>query len=159
MTLTKAVAENLELAEFLEQDPEAQEIMDMGYKLEGIVRNVGRHAGGVVIAPSALTDFVPLYSEELGAGLVSQFDKDDVETAGLVKFDFLGLRTLTIIDWAVRAVNAAVPEAAAPVVIEQIPLDDRPTFELLRRAETTGSIPARKSRYERSHPSPSAGQH
>ena len=68
--------------------------MEMAYKLEGIVRNVGRHAGGVVIAPSALTDFVPLYTEDSGTGLVSQYDKDDVERAGLVKFDFLGLKPL-----------------------------------------------------------------
>ncbi|MEM6707547.1 MAG: DNA polymerase III subunit alpha [Pseudomonadota bacterium] len=138
MTLAKAVAENGELKEFIEQDVEAQEIMEMAFKLEGIVRNVGRHAGGVVIAPSALTDFVPLYSEELGAGLVSQFDKDDVETAGLVKFDFLGLKTLTIIDWAVAAVNANLPGDGCPVVLKDIPLDDRETYGLLRRADTTG---------------------
>ena len=98
MTLTKAMAESAEMKEFVESTEEASEIMDMAFKLEGIVRNVGRHAGGVVIAPSALTDFVPLYTEESGTGLVSQFDKDDVERAGLVKFDFLGLKTLTIID-------------------------------------------------------------
>ncbi|MEM1432770.1 MAG: DNA polymerase III subunit alpha [Pseudomonadota bacterium] len=138
MTLGKAVAESDELRQFLEQDEEAQEIMEMAYKLEGIVRNVGRHAGGVVIAPSALTDFVPLYSEELGAGLVSQFDKDDVETAGLVKFDFLGLKTLTIIDWAVQAINGQLPDGGRPILLKDLPLDDRMTYELLRRAETTG---------------------
>jgi DNA polymerase-3 subunit alpha len=111
--------------------------MEMAYKLEGIVRGVGRHAGGVVIAPSALTDFVPLYVDELSGGLVSQFDKDDVEAAGLVKFDFLGLKTLTIIQWAVQAINAGRPADAPPVQIDRIPLDDPKTFELLRRAETT----------------------
>ena len=74
--------------------------------LEGLARNAGTHAGGVVIAPSVLTDFAPLYCEAGGGSVVTQFDKDDVEAAGLVKFDFLGLRTLTIIDWAVRTINA-----------------------------------------------------
>ena len=139
MTLTKAMAESAEMKEFVESSEEASEIMDMAFKLEGIVRNVGRHAGGVVIAPSALTDFVPLYTEESGTGLVSQFDKDDVERAGLVKFDFLGLKTLTIIDWAVKSVNKYRQTLGKePVEIENIPLDDRGTFEQLRRGETTG---------------------
>ena len=77
-------------------------MIDLARPLEGLVRNAGKHAGGVVIAPSALTDFVPLYCESAGAPPVTQFDKDDVESIGLVKFDFLGLRTLTIIDWATR---------------------------------------------------------
>ena len=77
----------------------------MARKLEGVVRNVGKHAGGVVIAPTKLTDFSPMYCDEAGGGLVTQFDKDDVEEAGLVKFDFLGLRTLTIIDWALKTIN------------------------------------------------------
>ena len=139
MTLTKAMAESAEMKEFVESTEEASEIMDMAFKLEGIVRNVGRHAGGVVIAPSALTDFVPLYTEESGTGLVSQFDKDDVERAGLVKFDFLGLKTLTIIDWAVKSVNQYRQTLGEePVEIDSIPLNDRGTFEQLRRGDTTG---------------------
>ncbi len=138
MTLEKAVSQSSELADFIASSEEVGEIMDMAYKLEGVVRGVGRHAGGVVIAPSALTDFVPLYMDDQSGGLVSQFDKDDVESAGLVKFDFLGLKTLTIIDWAVQAVNAGGRDAAEPVDIDQIPLDDPATFEFLRTAETTG---------------------
>lgn len=138
MTLTKAVAESRELASFIEENDEVAEIMEMAYKLEGIVRGVGRHAGGVVIAPSALTDFVPLYVDDLSGSLVSQYDKDDVESAGLVKFDFLGLKTLTIIQWAVQAINAQRDDSAEPVQIDRIPLDDPATFELLKRAETTG---------------------
>jgi DNA polymerase-3 subunit alpha len=138
MTLAKAVETSEELRSFIGESEEVVEIMDMAYKLEGIVRNVGRHAGGVVIAPSSLTDFVPLYREDQGVGLVSQFDKDDVEQAGLVKFDFLGLKTLTIIDWAVQAVNDALPEGSPTLAIEALPLDDAATFALLRRAETTG---------------------
>ncbi len=137
MTLSKAVEQNTELAEFIASSEEVSEIMDMAYKLEGLVRNVGKHAGGVVIAPSQLTDFVPLYVDEGSGSLVSQFDKDDVESAGLVKFDFLGLKTLTIIDWAVRAINARPDRQSNPVTVESIPLDDTDTFALLKRAETT----------------------
>ena len=137
MTLEKAMDESPELKAFVEADEEAGEIMDMAYKLEGIVRNEGRHAGGVVIAPDKLTGFVPVSVDESSGGLVSQFDKDDVERAGLVKFDFLGLRTLTIIDWTLKAVNAA-STGEAPLCIHSIPLDDPATFRLLKAAETTG---------------------
>ena len=113
MTLERAVAEAPELRDFIADNDEVGEIMDMAYKLEGIVRNVGKHAGGVVIAPSRLTDFVPLYVDDASAGVVSQFDKDDVERAGLVKFDFLGLKTLTIIDWTVAAINEVRAERSA----------------------------------------------
>ena len=138
MTLGKAMEDSEELRSFVNDNDEVAEIMDMAYKLEGIVRNVGRHAGGVVIAPSALTDFVPLYTEDAGTGLVSQYDKDDVERAGLVKFDFLGLKTLTIIDWAVKSINAQRKSDGTPLRIEDLPLGDKQTFDLLRRAETTG---------------------
>ncbi|MEZ5558386.1 MAG: DNA polymerase III subunit alpha [Pseudomonadales bacterium] len=138
MTLAKAVEQSSELANFIAESEEVGEIMEMAYKLEGIVRGVGKHAGGVVIAPSALTDFVPLYVDDATGGLISQFDKDDVESAGLVKFDFLGLKTLTIIDWAVAAINAQHPDGAQPLAIDRLPLDDPDTFDLLRRAETTG---------------------
>lgn len=136
MTLTKAVAESSELSDFINASDEVGEIMDMAYRLEGLVRNVGKHAGGVVIAPSQLTDFVPLYVDEGSGSLVSQFDKDDVESAGLVKFDFLGLKTLTVIDWAVKAVNARA-DISEPITVESIPLDCPETFALLGRAETT----------------------
>ena len=138
ITLTEAVDKEAELAQFIEDNDEVAEIMDMAYRLEGVVRNVGRHAGGVVIAPSALDDFVPLYTETAGAGAVSQYDKDDVERAGLVKFDFLALKTLTIMDWAVAAVNAQREHSGeAPLDLATLPLDDPATYELLRSAETT----------------------
>jgi DNA polymerase III subunit alpha len=95
-----------EFCEVYEQDEDARALVDLALKLENLTRNAGKHAGGVVIAPSPLTDFAPLYCEPGGGGVVTQFDKDDVEAVGLVKFDFLGLRTLTIIDWAVKAINA-----------------------------------------------------
>ena len=138
MTLEKAREQEPLLQEFLDTDEEAQEIWAMAIQLEGITRNVGKHAGGVVIAPTRLTDFTPLYCDESGEGLVTQFDKDDVEEAGLVKFDFLGLRTLTIIDWAVRRINEQRRGAAEPEVdITAIPLDDETTYALLQKAETT----------------------
>jgi len=138
MTLEKALAEEEPLQEFLKGDDEAQEIWDMALQLEGITRNVGKHAGGVVIAPTVLTDFSPLYCDEAGEGLVTQFDKDDVEEAGLVKFDFLGLRTLTIIDWAVATVNRQRAEQGEEALdILALPLDDEATYELLKKAQTT----------------------
>ena len=137
MTLAKAMDGNAELRTFVEEDEEAGEIMDMAYKLEGIVRNEGRHAGGVVIAPDKLNRFVPVSLDEPSGGLVSQFDKDDVEHAGLVKFDFLGLKTLTIIDWTVKDINAG-QSGKEPLCIDGIPLQDPATFRLLKEAETTG---------------------
>jgi len=138
MTLAKALEQEEPLREFLQSDAQAQEIWEMAEQLEGLVRNVGKHAGGVVIAPSKLTDFAPLFCDERGGGLVTQFDKSDVEDVGLVKFDFLGLRTLTIIDWAVKMINAARERAGElPLDISQLPLDDSRSFQLLRSGETT----------------------
>ncbi|MAY07099.1 MAG: DNA polymerase III subunit alpha, partial [Pseudomonadales bacterium] len=141
MTLTKAYEQEEMLRDFLANDEEAQEIWDMALKLEGITRNVGKHAGGVVIAPTKLTDFAPLYCDESGGGLVTQFDKDDVEAAGLVKFDFLGLRTLTIIKWAMETIHRQQRAQGASdeelVNIDLIPLDDAPTYSMLQKAETT----------------------
>ena len=138
MTLSKALEQEPALKEFLEADEQAQEIWDMAEQLEGVVRGVGKHAGGVVIAPSKLTDFAPLFCDETGSGLVTQFDKNDVEDAGLVKFDFLGLRTLTIIDWALKIVNAQRAKVSEdPLDIMAIPLEDKKTFDLLKSAETT----------------------
>jgi len=137
MTLKKAMEQEEALRAFVAESEEVSEIMDMAFKLEGIVRNIGKHAGGVVIAPGKLTDFVPLVADDAGS-LMTQFDKDDVEAAGLVKFDFLGLRTLTIIDWALDAVNAFRKEdGEAPMVIEDVPLGDPRVFDLLKKAETT----------------------
>lgn len=138
MTLKKAYEQEEAIQEFLAGDEAGQEIWEMALKLEGTTRNVGKHAGGVVIAPTKLTDFAPLYCDEEGHGLVTQFDKDDVEQAGLVKFDFLGLRTLTIIDWALETINKRKKEAGEALIdINQINLSDVDVFKLLQRAETT----------------------
>ncbi len=138
MTLAQALEEEPQLKEFIAVDSDAGEIWEMAVQLEGLTRNVGKHAGGVVIAPTKLTDFAPLFCDETGSGLVTQFDKGDVEEAGLVKFDFLGLRTLTIIDWArIMIDKQRVKKGEAPLDISAIPLDDPKTFGLLKRAETT----------------------
>ena len=138
MTLKKALAQEEPLQALLRDDGDAQEIWDMALQLEGLTRNVGKHAGGVVIAPSKLTDFSPLFCDDTGAGLVTQYDKKDVEDVGLVKFDFLGLRTLTIIDWAVKIIDEQRCQTGElPLDIARIPLDDEDSFKLLKRAETT----------------------
>jgi len=109
ITLEKALEDSDELATMYRDDEEVAAIIDLAKSLEGLVRNAGKHAGGVVISPGPLTDFAPLYCEEGGTNVVTQLDKDDVEAVGLVKFDFLGLKTLTIIDWAIHIINDTNP--------------------------------------------------
>ncbi len=137
MTLAKAIDSEAELADLIETDSDVATIMELARSLEGLARNAGKHAGGVVIAPTELTDFAPLYCEAGGANVVTQFDKDDVEAAGLVKFDFLGLRTLTVIDWAVETINKNGPTSRPPLDIAKLPLDDPATYRLLQAAQTT----------------------
>jgi DNA polymerase-3 subunit alpha len=138
ITLDKALEQEEELRRLYAGDAEVRELIDLARALEGLARNAGTHAGGVVIAPSVLTDFTPLYCEEGGSAPVTQFDKDDVEAAGLVKFDFLGLRTLTIIDWAVRDINAIRAAAAEPPLsMGALPMDDPDTYQLLKSCKTT----------------------
>jgi DNA polymerase-3 subunit alpha len=134
MTLSKALEDEPQLKAAYDEDEEVREMLDRALQLEGLTRNVGKHAGGVVIAPGQLTDLVPLYCDAAGDNLVTQFDKDDVEQVGLVKFDFLGLRTLTIIDWALQNI---VKNGKEPVDINRIALDDPATFALLESGETT----------------------
>lgn len=138
ITLTKALEQEEELRRRYEDEDEVKELLDLALKLEGLTRNAGKHAGGVVIAPSKLTDFTAIYCEQGSTQLLSQFDKDDVEAAGLVKFDFLGLRTLTIINWALITINQQRKCAGLPAVdITEIPMDDQPTFDLLKACKTT----------------------
>jgi DNA polymerase-3 subunit alpha len=138
ITLDDALDKEEELRKRYRNEDEVRQLLDMARSLEGLVRNAGTHAGGVVIAPSVLTDFAPLYCEAGSATVVTQFDKDDVEAAGLVKFDFLGLRTLTIIDWAVRTINAARAAAGeAALDLAAMLMDDAATYALLKRCETT----------------------
>ncbi|MFT8211936.1 MAG: DNA polymerase III subunit alpha [Symbiopectobacterium sp.] len=138
MTLEKAFAAEPQLQEIYDADEEVKALIDMARKLEGVTRNAGKHAGGVVISPTKITDFAPLYCDSEGNHPVTQFDKNDVEYAGLVKFDFLGLRTLTIIDWALEMINARrAKQGLEPIDIAAIPLDDKKSFDMLQRSETT----------------------
>ena len=138
MTLTKALQDSPDLKHLYDTEEEVKALIDMALSLEGTVRNAGKHAGGVVISPTKLTDFTALYCEEGGGNLVTQFDKDDVEAVGLVKFDFLGLRTLTIIDWALQAINAKKKLANEALIdITTIPRDDLASYVLLKNGLTT----------------------
>lgn len=138
MTLEKALDEEPQLKQRYDEEEDTRAIIDLAMSLEGIKRNAGKHAGGVVIGPSKLTDFTPLFCEPGGANVVTQFDMKDVEKVGLVKFDFLGLRTLTIIDWALKAINTErVKAGEEPIVLETLPMDDAATFQLLRECRTT----------------------
>ncbi|ASB02909.1 DNA polymerase III subunit alpha [Proteus mirabilis] len=138
MTLEKAFAAEPQLPEIYEADEEVKSLIDMARKLEGVTRNAGKHAGGVVISPTKITDFAPLYCDPEGNNPVTQFDKNDVEYAGLVKFDFLGLRTLTIINWALEMINARrAKKSLEPVDISAISLTDQRSFDMLQRSETT----------------------
>ncbi|MFZ9652160.1 MAG: DNA polymerase III subunit alpha [Steroidobacteraceae bacterium] len=138
ITLDAALEKEPELRKLYKSDEEVRNLINLAKSLEGLTRNAGKHAGGVVIAPSVIEDFAPLYCEEGGSNVVTQFDKDDVEAAGLVKFDFLGLRTLTVIEHAVRTVNRAREAAGEPLLdIATLPMDDAATFALLKSCRTT----------------------
>jgi DNA polymerase-3 subunit alpha len=136
VSLKKAREMEPEISAIAESEEGVPELLELAGRLEDLTRNVGMHAGGVLIAPGQLTDFCPLYCADSSASVVSQFDKDDVEDIGLVKFDFLGLRTLTILDWAMRHV-ARLSGGSAPFALETLPLDDSATYELLQNANTT----------------------
>lgn len=135
ITLDKAMAQEPMLAKRYEEESDVRQLIDLCRILEGLVRNVGTHAGGVVIAPSKISDYSPVYCDEEKTSIVTQYDKDDIEKIGLVKFDFLGLRTLTIINWAIENIKVS---KGITLDITTIPLDDSKTFELLQACETTG---------------------
>jgi DNA polymerase-3 subunit alpha len=135
VTIAEAIIEEPLLAERQENEEEVKTLLDLAQQVEGITRNIGMHAGGVLIAPGKLTDFCPLYTQGGDTGVVSQYDKDDVEAVGLVKFDFLGLTTLTILDRAVRYIKMLDP-AMAEFDLAKLPLDDRASYELLTKAKT-----------------------
>ena len=138
ITLSDALVKEPQLAERRENEEELKELLELALRLEGLVRNIGMHAGGVLISPGKISDFSPVYCQADGASLVSQYDKDDVEAVGLVKFDFLGLRTLTILELAlVNANKQRATEGLAPLSFETLPLNDKPTFQLLKTANTT----------------------
>ncbi|WP_314439997.1 DNA polymerase III subunit alpha [Massilia timonae] len=135
VSIAEAIEEEPLLKERLENEEEVKQLLDLAQQVEGITRGIGMHAGGVLIAPGKLTDFCPLYTQGGDAGVVSQYDKDDVEAVGLVKFDFLGLTTLTILDRAVNYIKDLDP-AEADFDLAALPLDDRASYKLLSEAKT-----------------------
>ena len=138
MTLDRALKEEDTLKQRYADEEEVRILIDLAKKLEGLVRNAGKHAGGIVISPRALTEFMPLYCEKNTTVTSTQFDMGDVETIGLVKFDFLGLRTLTIIDWALKDINdKLLDKTAAKLDVRTIALDDTGTYATIRRMDTT----------------------
>ncbi len=123
------------LAERYRKEDEVRTLIELAQKLEGLTRNVGMHAGGVLIAPGKLTDFGPLYQQPGSEAAVSQYDKDDVEAVGLVKFDFLGLATLTILEIAKELIVGRHP-GQQNFAFENIPLDDANTYKLFSEGRT-----------------------
>jgi DNA polymerase-3 subunit alpha len=140
VSLAKAREMEPEFNAIIASEEGVEELMELGERLEDLTRNVGMHAGGVLIAPGKLTDFCPLYCAEGSESTVSQYDKDDVEAVGLVKFDFLGLRTLTIIDWAVRYIKGSGVEGAQGFNIDTIPLDDKATYDTIFKTANTTAV-------------------
>ena len=138
MTLEKALKDNSDLRRILKVDEDAAEIFEMAKKLEGIIRNVGKHAAGVVMAPSEINDYSPLYLDETTDTLATQFDMKDIESVGLQKFDFLGLKTLTVINKALIEINKSRSKInLKPIDIDEIDLEDKGTFDLLQKGLST----------------------
>ncbi|HEY3326565.1 MAG TPA: DNA polymerase III subunit alpha [Novimethylophilus sp.] len=138
ITLAAALEQEPQLKERQEKEEEVRELLELALRLEGLTRNVGMHAGGVLISPGKITDFSPMYCQQGSDSVVSQYDKDDVEAVGLVKFDFLGLRTLTILDMAVEWTNRQrVVEGETPIDLATLPLNDADAYRLLKNSNTT----------------------
>ena len=142
ITITEALKKSDELSERYKNDEDVESIINLSLKLEGLVRNAGTHAGGVIIAPSELSNFMPLYKVDDEVGTVTQFDKDDAESIGLIKFDFLGLKTLTVIQKSIDIINAYDRKnnknTSKTLNIKDISLDDKKTYKLLSFARTVG---------------------
>ena len=136
ITLDKAL-EDQELKKLYNSDEQVKEIIDMALILEGLPRNAGTHAGGIVISPKKLINYTPLYRDTFSSSLLTQLDKDDVEEIGLIKFDFLGLRTLTVIENTLKIINRD-KNLEEQFLLDNIPLDDDKTFSLLRKQNTNG---------------------
>ncbi|MBI4683045.1 MAG: DNA polymerase III subunit alpha [Nitrospirae bacterium] len=142
ITLKTALEMEPKLKELYDSDTGIKELIDVAQTLEGISRHASTHAAGIVISPDPLTDFLPLYKAPNDEAIVTQFDMDAIKTLGLLKFDFLGLKTLTIIDMAERIINDSLKQEKGdgfkPFKIGKIPLDDKSTFELLCAGKTAG---------------------
>lgn len=133
INLKEFIKNEKELKKLYDSNEEINKLIKMSIKLEGTIRNIGKHAGGVVISPTKIIDFTPIYCDEHGKNIVTQFDKDDIEYTGLVKFDFLGLKTLTVIDHTIQMIN----KNKKKIDISKIPLNDKKSFLNLQKSETT----------------------
>jgi DNA polymerase-3 subunit alpha len=138
ISLSSALEKEPQLAERSQNEEEVKQLMSLALSLEGLVRNVGMHAGGVLISPGKISDFSPVYCQPNADSVVSQYDKDDVEAVGLVKFDFLGLRTLTILAMAMQDANQQrAAQGLPPLSLETLPINDKATYQLLKAYNTT----------------------
>ncbi len=135
-TISEALKLEPKLKNLVDTDPQIAELIKQSQKLEGLTRHAGMHAAGVVISEGPLDDYVPIFKSD--TNLVTQYDKNDVEDAGLVKFDFLGLKTLTVIDNAERLVNMRPDRKGNPLKVGELPLNDLATYQLITTGETTG---------------------
>ncbi len=135
-TIGEALTMEPKLKNLVDEDDKIRELIDQSQRLEGLTRHAGMHAAGVVISEGPLDDYVPIFKSD--TSLVTQYDKNDVEDAGLVKFDFLGLKTLTVIDNAQRLVNMRPDRKGKPLDVNQLPLTDAATYQLISSGETTG---------------------
>jgi DNA polymerase-3 subunit alpha len=138
ITLKDALKKEPLLNKRYQDEEEVRTLIDLAMRLEGLVRNVGKHAGGVVISPTKLTDFTPLYRDAIEVNAVTQFDKDDLERVGLVKFDILGLRTLTIVNRTEQRINANRDTGQDVFCIDNISFKDVHTFDVLKSGHTAG---------------------
>ena len=141
VTIDKALKSEILLKEFYKKEQDAAHIIDLAKKLEGIIRNIGKHAGGVIISPSPIINFMPLYCDDNEKNCITQFDKDDIESIGLIKFDFLSLRTLTIISSTIKKINKTLNKSTDSnnqIDIEKIEYDDKKTFDMLYKCKTIG---------------------
>jgi DNA polymerase III subunit alpha len=138
ITIEQAIEKEPKLKQRIETDKNVKRLVSVSQKIEGLTKSVGKHAGGVIIAPGKLTDFTPLYIVSDGSGVISQYDKDDVEKAGLVKFDFLGLNNLTVIQKAIQFINKKTEFKNKPFDINLIPIDDKKVFNSLGEGDALG---------------------
>ena len=138
-TITESLEIEPKLKAKFDTEPKVRELLTQAIKLEGLTRHAGKHAAGIVISEGPLWDHVPVFKDGKTEGYITQYYKDDVEQAGLVKFDFLGLKTLTVIDIAVRLIHARPDQQGKELFsLEKLPLDDKPSYVLMASGETKG---------------------
>ncbi|MFI4846859.1 MAG: DNA polymerase III subunit alpha [Candidatus Makana argininalis] len=138
INIEKSLIKSSKLKLLYNNNEEIKILINMAKKLEGTIRNFGKHAGGLIISPSKITDFSPIYCDSDGKNIITQFDKDDIQCIGLVKFDFLGLRTLTVINKTLLMLNnLRIKKKISPIELKYINLNDKKIFNILKKSETT----------------------